>query len=188
VLTVYLYYSCTRFVHRRFRFVHLLFDFTGWRTKFVTDQIPNNMNVLHLSPIYVLFWDIYRWLPLDLLNVLNYTAVCCRVSFEIIGCCCFSVSFPYALRYLFVVCEAWFNYLAVPAPIIVNHVAIHLNIKNLLLEIWYLITQLKKLRWAGSPRTMSEASWLSILSMSRSSEVWRSIHILAVAVNKEPDA
>jgi len=68
------------------------------------------MNVPHLSHVYVLFSDIDGDSPLVCLmcqNVLNYTAVCYRVSFEIIGycscwrCCCFSVSFVYVLRYLF---------------------------------------------------------------------------------------
>jgi len=31
------------------------------------------------------------------------------------------------------------------------------------LENWFLITQLKKVRWVKCARTLSEASWLSIL-------------------------
>jgi len=60
-----------------------------------------------------------------------------------------------------------------------------LKIENLVLEVWFVINQLKK-NTLGCARTLSEASWLSTLEhLPHSSEAWRSIHILAVAVTNE---
>jgi len=39
----------------------------------------------------------------------------------------------------------------------------------------------------GCARTLSDASWVSTIEhLPHSSEVWRSIHIPAVAISKEP--
>ena len=54
---------------------------------------------------------------------------------------------------------------------------------RLVLEIWIVITQMKII-WVGCARSLSEASWLSILEhLFRSSEVFNSLP--AVAVSKE---
>jgi len=53
----------------------------------------------------------------------------------------------------------------------------------LILEICFLTTQLKKVRWAVQEHSLKPAG--SVL-MSISSEVWRFIHIPAVGVSKEP--
>lgn len=77
---------------------HLLFGFENWRGWFFTDLKPNNMNVLHLSHVYVFFSDIYRWLSFGLCCVLNCTELHC----SLLWCCywrcwCISASFFYVL-------------------------------------------------------------------------------------------
>jgi len=70
--------------------------------------------------------------------------------------------------------------------IFLYNVAIDLNIYNMVFQICFLITKLRKntLRCA---RTLSEASWLSTLEhLPQNSGVWRSIHIPTVAVSKKP--
>jgi len=70
--------------------------------------------------------------------------------------------------------------------IFIYYAAIDLKILNFVLEIFFVITQLKK-SVRGSAKSLPEASWLSSLAhLPYSSDIWPSIHILAVAVNKEP--
>jgi len=63
---------------------------------------------------------------------------------------------------------------AVGTFIVLYHVATDLKIENLVLEIWFLITQLRK-STLGYSRTLPEASWLSNLEhLPYSSEVFYS--------------
>jgi len=65
---------------------YLLFGFANWRSWFLTYLASNNMNVLNLSHIYILFSNSYRELTLGLLSVLKCTELhCCLLSGFITG-------------------------------------------------------------------------------------------------------